>query len=497
MRKGLLLAALMMFLHLCAPDRVWSLDIGAPSRQWTPPVNLFETEGRASEAEVVTDLSGVVHVFWAFGAPGAEENGSAQAIYYSRYKDGVWSEPVDVLISPGGRVARMHAVVSDAQGYLHIVWSGGDSIFYSQAHAAKAGDSRAWTAPRALITGATSLAPAIAISQQNELYVLWSQGGSGLMFVRSIDSGQSWSEPRAIYEAGGPKELAASGRIAVDERGRLHIVFTYAVEDADPGNSDIHVRNPMYLYYMRSDDNGETWTEPWLVVPEPRFGEIAVATYGEDMVHLVWNGRAGRDGRYHRWSPDGGRTWSDVIEVLAPAPLNPIGTGGLTGFPALVTDAIGSLHLVSATGRGQYYFRWQAGVWSPPLLISPGVLGGGVTNTAESIEQPSIALSEGNRLHVVFHDGFERIWYTGATIDAPYLPPQPLPPPRTEAIAMPTAQPIAPTAIVPTSTPMLPVATQAPPGAGSSTYLPLLVSVLPVVVLIGIVVVAHNARRRR
>lgn len=473
---------------------VSAADNTAPNHQWLPPVNLFETEGRASEAEVVADPSGMVHVFWAYGAPDAEEEGWAQAIYYTRQENGAWSDPVDVLISPGGRVARMHSVAADSQGYLHIAWSGGNAIFYSRAYAPQAGLATAWAAPVALISNVSVLAPALAIGPDGSLYVVWTQANAGLVLVRSDDGGQSWSLPQVIFQADRNNELASSGRIAVDDRGRLHVVLTYAINDpqARYGRTDAHL-----LYYLRSEDRGATWSEPFLVTPEPDFGEINVATFGEDTVHLVWNGRAGRHGRYHRWSEDGGETWSNILEVIAPAPASPIGTGGLTGFPAVVTDGTGALHLVSATGRGQYYLRWAEGGWTAPLLISPGVQGGGVTNTAESIEQPSIAISQGNRLHVVFHDGFERIWYTGAAIDAPYVAPIALPTPASVPAALPAATPtvvLSPTA---QPTPAVPPMTQTGTPDNPSAVAPLLLGVAPAVLLVGAVVVWVSARRRR
>lgn len=496
-RPNALLLLLLAVLALLAMDHDIARAQGIVG-QWSPPLNLFETEGRASEAEVIADPSGVVHVFWAYGAPGNEEAGASQAIYYARNDGDGWSEPVDILISPGGRVARMHAVLADMQGHLHIVWSGGDSIFYSRAYAPVAGNSRSWTPPTALASGAVDLMPAIALSPAGDLYVLWSQGGSGLMFVRSEDGGENWSEPKNIFVASGSKESAAQGRIAVDALGRLHVVFTYGVEDADPSSPNPHVRNPLYIYYFKSDDQGETWSDPLQVVPEPDFGEINVATFGDDVVHLVWNGRAGRRGRYHRWSQDGGETWSGVIEVVAPSPQNPVGDGGLSGFPALVTDATGALHMISATGGGDYYFRWKDGVWSSPILISAGLDGRGATGSkGGSLEQPSIALSEGNHLDVVFHDGFERIWYTGSPIDAPHQdaimftsavatppPPMALTPPTT---SRPTTQPEPAPNLGATD-----VATMQP-----SAVTPLLVGIIPAALVVGTALVANRMRRRR
>ena len=51
---------------------------------WLSPLNLFETDGRASEVEVVSDPFGVVHVFWAFAAHGDENMGTSQSLYHTR-----------------------------------------------------------------------------------------------------------------------------------------------------------------------------------------------------------------------------------------------------------------------------------------------------------------------------------------------------------------------------------------------------------------------------
>ena len=467
------------------------------ARAWTPPLNLFETEGRASEAEVVADPSGAVHVVWAYGGNAVEDSGAAQAIYYARKDGSAWSEPVDVLVSPGGRGARMPSIAADAAGYLHVAWSGGNALFYSRAHAASAGAARGWTSPYALTSGVSALEPAVAVDNDGTVYVAWTQALAGLMLARSDDGGQTWAVPQTVFPADRDNELARWGRIAVDGAGRLHVVLTYTVNDptAQYGRTDANL-----LYYLRSTDRGDTWSEPLLVTPEPDFGEINVATFGEDVVHLVWNGRAGRHGRYHRWSEDGGTTWRDRVEVLAPSPQNPIGDGGLTGFPALATDATGTLHMVSATGGGDYYFRWSEGAWLPPLLISPGLDGFGVTKTTASLEQPSIAISEGNLLHVVFHDGFERIWYTGVVIEAPHVAPQALtvPGPLPEATEESSA---AATAASTTGPEAVSVVAAAPDSAPSPSTMSqsqiILLSIAPALLLVLVIIVRSRLRKGR
>lgn len=385
---------------------------------WSEPVSLFETTGRASEPEVVADPAGTVHVFWAYGDP-EQEDGSGQALYYARKRDGTWSQPVDVLLSPGGNTARMPSVVADASGYLHIVWSGGGAIYYSRAYAPEAHRVSAWSQPVALTSAVTALEPAVAVDHTGKLYVVWTQAKAGLMLARSLDAGESWTNPQVIFSAPTDQELARWGRIALDDLGRLHLVLTHVAPPEEEGD-----RNPHFLYYLRSDDQGDSWTDPFEVVAEPDFGEMSVAAFGEGEIHLAWNGRAGRRGRYHRWSSDGGKTWGAVIEVAAPE--DRAGAAGLTGFPVVLADAAGSKYMILNGGK-MYSTSWLDGTWSNPVLISGDVDGCGVTGENCQMEDFSAAISGGNQLHAVFHDGLERIWYATRQVDAPGEAPRPLP----------------------------------------------------------------------
>lgn len=485
---------IILLLFAIAPINSRELQAQQAAGVWMPPFKLFETEGRASEAEVVSDPFGMVHVFWAYGEPGAEDKGEAEAIYYTRRENDAWTEPIDVLISPGGRGARMHSVAVDGDGYLHIVWSGGNALLYSRAFTLEAGTAHGWIPPQALTFGVSVSEPALAIAPDNTLYAVWTQANRGLMFIRSEDGGHNWSTPQIIYQADRDNELARWGRIATDQKGRLHVVLTYTLNDLEAryGRTDA-----MQLYYLRSDDRGATWSEPFLVTPEPDFGEINVVTFGEDTVHLVWNGRAGRHGRYHRWSGDGGKTWSDTLEVLSPAPQNPLGTGGLTGFPALTTDAIGVLHMVSTTGGGDYYFRWSNGIWSSPSLISPGLDGSGVTKTDNSLEQPSITISQGNQLHAVFHDGFERIWYTDSRIDAPAQSPQVLTTPELTSTVTHADNAMIVTTGIPEPTPLPILFDRLVPPTSRSPLTSIWAGALSAILLAGLVFMAHSIRRKQ
>jgi hypothetical protein len=385
----------------------------------------------------------------------------------------------------------MPSAAADPLGYLHLAWSGGNAIFYSSANAPKAGSPRAWRAPVTITADVPALDPAIALDEST-LYVVWTQAGRGLMFATSADRGATWSDPEIIFPAGGESELARWGRIAVDGEGRLHVTLTHSSTDAAETYGR---RDPNLLYYLRSDDQGQTWSEPLLMSPEPNFGEMNVATCGRETVHVAWNGRAGRHGRYHRWSADGGRTWSDVDEVVSPN--GAFGGGGLTGFPAMVCDGSGALHLVSTGSAGNFYTRWRDGAWLPAVLVSGSLDGSGVNGQQRSLELPSIALSEGNQLHVVFHDGFQRIWHTETTVDAPAVAAVTLPADATEATSIaPQTAPAAATSAPAVRQSAAPVAAAIPPALPAGNAFPIALGVLPAALLVGLIAIFSIARRR-
>ncbi|MCX7855805.1 MAG: hypothetical protein N2556_07525, partial [Anaerolineae bacterium] len=162
----------------------------------------------------------------------------------------------------------------------------------------------------------------------------------------------------------------------------------------------------------------------------------------------------------------------------------------------------GHLHFVvsgwnSPTGR-QAIFRleWDGTGWLGPEQVSP---------TEGYPEFPRIAVGLGNTLHVAWFSkqwsGYEegqemRLWYSARKIPVPAWTPAPLPTP-TETLPPPTRTPF------PTPTPFPTVPPDVVRSFNPQTLYTegdemtsLLLSLLPVVVLIGLVVVISRARRR-
>jgi hypothetical protein len=121
----------------------------------------------------------------------------------------------------------------------------------------------------------------------------------------------------------------------------------------------------------------------------------------------------------HRWSNDGGSTWSEPDQVMR--------LGAAFGGPnALTQDSSGAIYIVTAINEGVYSARWDGSMWGPPERIEDRDI---------DPHGQEIAICQGNKLQVIYDDrnDSQNIWYSSRTVDAPRLDrqPQTLPVPAT------------------------------------------------------------------
>jgi hypothetical protein len=218
------------------------------------------------------------------------------------------------------------------------------------------------------------------------------------------------------------REAATNPRIAVDNKGYLHVVWTVnAAERSWQGKA---------VYYARSTDEGRTWQvlEVSRSLPEESTtGWIGVAVRLGDEIHLAWNrGIGSRWGRYHSWSPDNGLTWSE------PAPFLAEFVSGQTQWPLMVEDSAGTLHLVTVAGgpppvagegfedRPRYAY-WHGSAWSEMLTFPE----------SSADLNVALAIGRGHQLHLIHENGrfAGRLLYTARLTGAPPLPAQQIPDP--------------------------------------------------------------------
>jgi hypothetical protein len=390
--------------------------------RWQAPEVVFETTDPAisySTPVGTSDKEGRIHMFW--GVVGTSDPSQAAEqpgqILHSMKESSVWQQPIDV-ISGSQHVARQR-VVLDEQGRFQMIWvygSGYSPEFWSWADSSQASSAQSWLKPKAISHDA-AFDGDLVLDANNLLHVVYAVTGAAMIsesrgvyhIVKSKET-DTWSEPTLVSPAHDNQGIAEVS-LTIDQRGCLHTIWEETPLTGYP---------PAGIYYSRSCDAGQTW-EPSVRLQEADRGNPRIVATGDSEVHVVSLGKAGFPGRFHRWSSDGGNTWSEE-QVIAPE------LSGLSGS-GLAADSAGVVHLVLIGGDHQqsiWHATWKQGTWSPFENIS----GSAMPAPGNLFEQVSLEIVNGNRLSVAFQEygateqqhQNTRIWFLEGQANAPFVP---------------------------------------------------------------------------
>jgi hypothetical protein len=362
----------------------------------------------------LADPWGQMHVFWG------ERDGF---ISYARLDDQGWSAPLEIIASPRGNSPFWPSAAVDKEGYLHVAWvdGAGGPLFYSRAWAFGADDAGAWSEP--ILLSQKALASSMGVDSTGLVHLVYApfQPEQGVVHTTTRD-GVAWSEPHVV-PAGNDLGINWTGRtveLAVDQQDTLHLAWASGTfPESFP---------PRAVYYQRSTDGGGTWTLPYDPDPQPpevvantesffknNLIDVAVGPNGD--VHLTWHQYSGV--RLHRWSSDGGETWSEKETVF------PGLRAAFNGVVDMAFDSAGAMHAVAAEG-GVWYRRWMGGSWGPVQLSDP---------RAPDWHHQRVAMVAGHRVYLFYADINDTgiIWYTSKVVDAPADAPEPTPTPMLQA----------------------------------------------------------------
>ncbi len=363
---------------------------------WQPLELLYESP-QIERPVAVADRYGGAHLFW-WGLTMNQEKDEPTGILYSYWDGQQWSVPVDVLVSPNRERAFFPEVAIDSLDTIHVVW-GGARLYYSSVPLGKADNPTSWSAPLSIGDDkSVASTSSIAVDSEDNLHVVFSEAGRDVYHLVSFDHGRSWHRSAAVSSV--PQNVTTlMPHLAVDGKNCVHVTWSQAaLPNAYP---------PDGVFYSRSCDAGENWTEPVQLAGQ-NYGESNILVDQNQLIHVVYNGRVGVGGRYHRWSRDGGESWSDVVEIISPQD----SPAGLTGEPCVVGDAMGHIHFI---GADALYSVWDGEKWSRFVsLRSPSPL-------SSYIEFPTLVISGGNRLHAVFWYNRVQLWTTWRLLDVPGL----------------------------------------------------------------------------
>jgi len=324
---------------------------------WSEPYRLSSDAGAASEGYLVADQYGYVHCFWTETLP----NNSGALLKYARFDGTTWTKPNEIYTTTE-EIKNVSPFV-DRQGILHIAWSEGiyrPRAYYSYAPADNALSAQSWAEPIQINVPARPVY--LRVDSKGVLHILYinETAESGVYYIHSEDRGMTWSDPVWIDPDILPAHIPDSLNFEIDEKDRLHAVWFYGALE--------RTGTPDWVRYSHSLDGGHTWSSP-----------IQLDQYNEEInhhltsaspkmivqgqtVHVIW--AAGEQPyRYHRFSTDAGRTWSEPVKIF----------GELHGqaFDGVAVDRAGRVHFFGQIRypMGIYYASWDQGRWSTPLLI--------------------------------------------------------------------------------------------------------------------------------
>ncbi|RME46125.1 MAG: exo-alpha-sialidase, partial [Caldilineae bacterium] len=360
--------------------------------RWSAPLRLSTEGSIASEAFMVTDDFGFLHAFWVeSGLPDGRV-----IIQYSRFDGENWTPPIDIYASkPGGTVGNIAPAV-DAQGTLHLLWTGGVAgpLYYATAPAYDALSARHWSSPARIEVPAYR--PRLLIDARGILHVVYANfygQEPGVYYMRSEDGGKTWNTPIRLdpdIPAGmAPLEV----KFALDDRGGLHAMWNYVSLAEAAGKA---------IRYAHSLDGGFNWSLPMSIdeadeAPnELRAAKPGMVVQGQN-VYAIWAGTADTN-REFRFSTDAGQTWSVPLRIFGGLHGEAIGDG-------LALDAAGRLHFVGQIRwpQGLYHAIWDGVQWTQPALFYL-IASGDKDPIGERIHAHHVRLAvrAGNQLVVTF-----------------------------------------------------------------------------------------------
>jgi len=202
---------------------------------------------------------------------------------------------------------------------------------------------------------------------QDHFWAVWvglRGGRSSLYLSRSMDGGQTWTDPVALSG----QSVSVFGHRLVRSGERLLLAW----QDTRTGQDRI--------YAVASGDGGVTWSSPTRVDHLPAdlqtsAGSPAAALAPDGEAFLAWHdGRNGRDDIFFGRSLDGGRSWgTEDLRLDMDEP----GTG-VSRFPKVARAEDGRLAVAWEDDRGGYegiYLRvrsaGQSPAWGQELVVAP------------------------------------------------------------------------------------------------------------------------------
>ncbi|MBL8149823.1 MAG: choice-of-anchor D domain-containing protein [Blastocatellia bacterium] len=222
---------------------------------------LTNNPGNSVTPQLQIDTKNVTHMVWQDDSEGRSQ------IFYAHASDGEdFSTPVNISRSFEGAFSPRFKI--DRKGSIHVVWQeknrSQEIIVYTRSDDA----GMSFTPKKVVSTFFESATdPTINSAEDNLVTIVWSgkpkldQPLTGLFLVRSIDGGDTFTEPKLAVES--KQKIFFEPVLAGDGREPIYLAFTQMQVTGQRFSSFTFSSSVMYV---RSTDGGKTFSEPFNIV---------------------------------------------------------------------------------------------------------------------------------------------------------------------------------------------------------------------------------------
>lgn len=221
-----------------------------------------------------------------------------------------------------------------------------------------------------------------AIIPVNEVMAIWSN--SDIFLNTSINSGISWDGAALLKHSTGDIEYH-NPHAASDGKGNIIVVW-------ETKNNLMYYNGDYEIFYVRSNDNGVTWSDPVPLNSNARIDigndlRPRISTNGNGRWIVAWHSNSDIDGRLgtdydiiHSISDDNGTNWTAPVALNTPAYTDD--QKAFDMYPLLVNDGGNNWLLVwqydysyagPAIIRSYFYYSYSkdnGNSWSNPIILS-------------------------------------------------------------------------------------------------------------------------------
>lgn len=471
---------------------LWGAQAHAQGGGWSEPYRLSSEDGASSESYMVADQYGYVHAFWVETL----FEGGRHVIRYSRFDGITWTKPNDIFVRTSG--IRNISPVVDQQGTLHVAWSEGliGIVFYTHAPATDALSAQNWAKPLQINVPARPVY--LRVDSKGIFHILYinQTEEAGVYYIRSEDEGITWTSPLWVDPDIPAGFMPDSLTVQIDENDGLHAAWFY-------GSREVRSGDPDWVRYAHSLDGGQTWSAPVTIDKHREGSDHNLSNASPRMivqgknVHVIW-AAGSLPYRYHRYSTDLGRTWSESVQVF----------GELHGqaFDGLAVDGAGRVHFFGQIRYplAIYHAYWDQNEWSVPSIVYFIAEEGSEESMGNRVHAHDTVpvVRAGNQLVMTFgdspSDSNRRLFVMYETLDD--IPPAETvaPPPIPTSLAVSNPTPIPPTS-VPEQTATAPSleSVEQPSAPVPSPDRAIWLAIVPTLIILGATVVIQYLSRRK